>query len=147
MLDLAVAPNSEWEFTRTGYCRDVVLAVLDRCRNPRPSVRCAAHAAEHSIELELFWLDAPHSRIVGITIGSATLEQSLTIGRQLADVIRTLPEQPLLVISSDMNHFATDAENRRLDELALTAMETLSPAKLYETVRSQNISMCGVLRP
>jgi AmmeMemoRadiSam system protein B len=88
---------------------------------------------------------APQARIVGITIGSASLEQCLAIGRQLADVIRKLPVQPLLVISSDMNHFATDTENRRLDELALKAMETLSPVTLFETVRTQNISMCGVL--
>jgi AmmeMemoRadiSam system radical SAM enzyme/AmmeMemoRadiSam system protein B/uncharacterized protein (TIGR00296 family) len=146
-VDLAVAPNSEWELPGQVIASDVALAKAIVAGIPGLQFDAAAHAAEHSIEVELPFLArlAPHSRIVGITIGSATLEQSLTIGRQLADVIRTLPVQPLLVISSDMNHFATDAENRRLDELALTAMETLSPAKLYETVRSQNISMCGVL--
>jgi AmmeMemoRadiSam system protein B len=50
-----------------------------------------------------------------------------------------------LVISSDMNHYASDAENRRLDEMALRAMETLNPAQLYETVTEKHISMCGVL--
>jgi AmmeMemoRadiSam system protein B len=50
-----------------------------------------------------------------------------------------------LLISSDMNHFATDAESRRLDEIALGAMERLDPAHLLATVSEHNISMCGVL--
>ena len=44
-----------------------------------------------------------------------------------------------------MNHFATDRENRRLDEIALRAMERLDPAHLLATVTEHNISMCGVL--
>ena len=146
-VDLAVAPNAEWELPGQVIASNVGLAKAIVAGIPGLQFDAAAHATEHSIEVELPFLArlAPQSRIVGITIGSASLDQCLTIGRQLADVIRKLPGPPLLVISSDMNHFATDTENRRLDELALKAMETLSPAKLYETVRSQNISMCGVL--
>ena len=44
-----------------------------------------------------------------------------------------------------MNHFATDAENRRLDALALAALERLDPAEVYNTVTEHNISMCGML--
>jgi AmmeMemoRadiSam system protein B len=146
-VDLAVAPNAEWELPGQIVASDIALAKAIIAGIPGLQFDAAAHAAEHSIEMELPFLArlAPQARIVGITIGSASLEQCLAIGRQLADVIRKLPVQPLLVISSDMNHFATDTENRRLDELALKAMETLSPVTLFETVRTQNISMCGVL--
>ena len=146
-VDLAVAPNVEWELPGQIVASDIALAKAIIAGIPGLQFDAAAHAAEHSIEVELPFLArlAPQARIVGITIGSASVEQCLTIGRQLADIIRKLPVQPLLVISSDMNHFATDSENRRLDELALKAMETLSPVTLFETVRSQNISMCGVL--
>jgi AmmeMemoRadiSam system protein B len=51
----------------------------------------------------------------------------------------------LLLISSDMNHFASDAETRRLDALALSALERGDPDVLHETVTRHNISMCGVL--
>ena len=44
-----------------------------------------------------------------------------------------------------MNHFATDRETRRLDEIALQALEQLDPARLLATVIEHNISMCGVL--
>ena len=53
-----------------------------------------------------------------------------------------MPERPLLVISSDMNHFADESRTRRLDRLALDAMATLDPARLYETVR-QHQSACA----
>ena len=45
-----------------------------------------------------------------------------------------------------MNHFASDEENRRLDAIALEALETLDPDRLYQVVTSNEISMCG-LRP
>ena len=54
-------------------------------------------------------------------------------------------ERPLLVISSDMNHFADDRETRRRDRLALEALTSLDPQRLYRTVRDHRISMCGVL--
>ena len=63
----------------------------------------------------------------------------------LAKVMSEMDEQPLLVISSDMNHYASDAETRRLDEMALAAMETRDPEQLYNTVTSKHISMCGLL--
>ena len=49
------------------------------------------------------------------------------------------------MISSDMNHYASDAETRRLDEMALAAMETLDAEQLYETSPARHISMCGML--
>ncbi len=52
---------------------------------------------------------------------------------------------PLLVISSDMNHYAPDAENRRRDRIALDAMATCDPEHLLKTCREKDITMCGVI--
>jgi AmmeMemoRadiSam system protein B len=49
------------------------------------------------------------------------------------------------VISTDLNHYATDGENRRLDAIALDAVERLDPAGVYHTVTEHRISMCGLL--
>jgi AmmeMemoRadiSam system protein B len=43
-----------------------------------------------------------------------------------------------------MNHYANDADTRRLDQAALRAMQTLDPAQLFATVTQQRISMCGL---
>ena len=60
-------------------------------------------------------------------------------------MIDSLPQPPLLIISSDMNHYATDAENRELDALALAELERLDPAALFHTCHKHHISMCGML--
>ena len=98
------------------------------------------------MELPLLWRLAPESQVVGIAIGEARLEQCKQLGVQLAEIMRELETQPLLVISSDMNHFATDEVNRQLDALALEALEKLDPDHLFEVVTGNEISMCG-LRP
>src|SRR5947208_780458 len=88
---------------------------------------------------------SPWPMVVGITIGHGDLESCRRFARGLAEVIRNRPDKPLLLISSDMNHFATDAENRRLDALALAALERADPEEVYNTVHANHISMCGVL--
>ena len=64
---------------------------------------------------------------------------------QLAGLLGKMSKLPLLVISTDMNHFADDDTTRRLDRLVLDAVESLDPARLYQTVTDNRISMCGML--
>jgi AmmeMemoRadiSam system protein B len=82
---------------------------------------------------------------VGIALGGGDWERCRQFAEGLAGVIRGLPGRPLLLISSDMNHFASDREGRRLDEIALAAMERRDPARLLATVTDHHISMCGVI--
>lgn len=146
-VEWAVAPHSAWVIPGASLKGDLPLAQTLAERIDGLQLDAAAHAQEHCIEVELPLIArlAPDATIVGIVIGGGNLQRCQHFGRQLANVIAELPQPPLLVISSDMNHFATDEENRRLDELALTAMESLDPAKLFETVTSNAISMCGML--
>jgi AmmeMemoRadiSam system protein B len=107
----------------------------------------AAHEREHAIEVELPFLAklAPTSKVVGIALGGDDdWASACRFAEGLERVIRALPEPPLLLISSDMNHFATDAETRPLDDIALSALERLDPEAALETIRSHGISMCGV---
>jgi AmmeMemoRadiSam system protein B len=107
----------------------------------------AAHAREHAIEVELPFIKrlAPDAKVVGVALGGGNLERVKSFAQGLAKVIKSMDEPPLLVISSDMNHYAPDEENRRLDDLALTALESLDAEELLTTCGKHNISMCGVL--
>src|SRR6266516_3485245 len=107
----------------------------------------AAHAQEHCIEVELPFIArlAPETKVVGIAIGGGDLSRCRQFADGLAKVISGMEERPLLVISSDMNHYASDAETRRLDEMALAAMESGDAEQLYEIVTSKHISMVGML--
>jgi AmmeMemoRadiSam system radical SAM enzyme/AmmeMemoRadiSam system protein B/AmmeMemoRadiSam system protein A len=146
-VEWAVAPQAEWSIPGGKLAADRELATQLCQQISGLELDAAAHAQEHAIEVELPFLArlAPQAKVTGIVLGHANLSQCLRIAAGLANVVKGLPEPPLLVISSDMNHFASDAENRRLDEIALQALETLDPATLFHTVRDQEISMCGLI--
>ncbi|MCS7044998.1 MAG: AmmeMemoRadiSam system protein B [Gemmataceae bacterium] len=145
-VDWAVAPHETWSIPGAQLGSDLELARRLSAVIAGLELDAAAHAQEHGIEVELPFLArlAPHARVVGITIGAARLDDCRRFADGLAQVIAELPEPPLLVISSDMNHFASDAATRRLDELALQCLDRLDPEALHATCRSQHITMCGL---
>jgi AmmeMemoRadiSam system radical SAM enzyme/AmmeMemoRadiSam system protein B/AmmeMemoRadiSam system protein A len=146
-VDWAVAPQQTWSIPGVEIASDFILARRLCQAIPGLELDAAAHQREHAIEVELPFLArlAPQAKVVGIAIGQGDLESCRRFARGLADVLRSREERPLLVISSDMNHFATDAETRRLDEMALAALDKADPQALYDAVNEHNISMCGVL--
>ena len=143
----AVAPHDAWQLPGGDMAADPELARQLAETIPGLELDAEAHSQEHAIEVELPLIRhlAPQAKIIGIAIGNGDLDACREFAENLAGVLDQLETPPLLLISSDMNHFATDTENRRLDEMALRAMETLDPALLLKTVRENNISMCGVL--
>ncbi|MHC4878499.1 MAG: AmmeMemoRadiSam system protein B, partial [Planctomycetota bacterium] len=145
--DWAVAPHHTWTLPGPDVSSDYELAMqlAEKIDGLEPDA--AAHQGEHGIEVELPIIArlAPETKVVGIAIGGATIEKCQRFAEQLAGVIRELDEPPLLLISSDMNHYAGDAENRRLDAIALAELDRLDEDSLLKTCRSQHISMCGVL--
>ena len=145
--DWAVAPHQTWAFPGGNVPSDPDLARKVAEGVTGLELDAGAHALEHSIEVQLPLLArlAPESKVVGIAIQGGDLSALEKFADELADVLRGLPSRPLLVISSDMNHFADEQETRRVDRTALDAMETLDPAKLFKTVIDNRISMCGVL--
>ncbi len=146
-MEWAVAPHQTWTFPGGSVESDFVLARQLCEAIPGLEMDAAAHQREHAIEVELPLLArlAPQTRVVGLAIGSGDLASCLRAAEGLASVLKERADRPLLLISSDMNHFATDAENRRLDALALAALERLDPVEVYETVTQNQISMCGLL--
>ena len=146
-VEWAVAPHQKWQLPGGELESDPELAKLLADGIDGLELDAAAHANEHCIEVELPLIQylSPNTKVVGLAIGGGSLDRCQKFGEQLANVISQLDECPLLLISSDMNHFAADAENRRLDEMALAALETLDPAQLYDVVTKNNISMCGML--
>jgi AmmeMemoRadiSam system radical SAM enzyme/AmmeMemoRadiSam system protein B/AmmeMemoRadiSam system protein A len=146
-VEWAVAPHQTWALPGGGIESDFILARKLCQAIPGLEMDAAAHQREHAVEVELPLIArlAPQSKVVGIVIGHGDLPSCRRFAEGLAEVLRSREEMPLLLISSDMNHFATDAENRRLDALALAALERRDPEALHRTVTEHSISMCGVL--
>ncbi|MHB0955351.1 MAG: AmmeMemoRadiSam system radical SAM enzyme [Pirellulaceae bacterium] len=143
----AVAPHDTWSLPGQGMAADPDWARRLAEAVPGLNLDAAAHKEEHAIEVLLPLLRhvAPHSCVIGITIGDGDLEQCQRFAQHLANVLRKEEPRPLLVISSDLNHYAAEVENRRLDRLAIDALASRDPAHLFRTVREHDISMCGML--
>jgi AmmeMemoRadiSam system protein B len=145
-VEWSVAPNEEWALPTGNVASDPALAKELAAAIDGLELDGAAHHLEHAIEVELPLIQrlAPQAKVVGIAIGGGTYARLEKFAEGLAGVLANRQDDTLLVISSDMNHFATDDENRRLDEQALAALETLDPHGAFDTIMEKRISMCGV---
>jgi AmmeMemoRadiSam system protein B len=65
------------------------------------------------------------------------------VGQAVAEVLRETEKQPLIIASSDMNHYEDDAATRVKDRKAIEKILALDGPGLYETVINESISMCG----
>jgi AmmeMemoRadiSam system protein B len=86
---------------------------------------------------------APEARVVGIAIQGGDLPSLEKFADQMAGVLADLPDRPLLIISSDMSHENDLSITQRQDRVALKALESLDPTKVYHVIANR-ISMCGV---
>jgi AmmeMemoRadiSam system radical SAM enzyme/AmmeMemoRadiSam system protein B/AmmeMemoRadiSam system protein A len=145
--DWAVAPHRTWSLPGGNLESDPELAEQLAKAVVGLELDAAAHAREHAIEVQLPIIArlAPETRVVGITIYGGDLIALQRFADQMAGVLSGLADRPLLIVSSDMNHYADDERTRRVDRLALDAIEALDPGGLLKTVTDRQISMCGVL--
>src|SRR6202034_3186844 len=104
-----------------------------------------AHSSEHSLEVQLPFLQrlTPSFSFVPIVVGPAQWDLLDGLGHALAAVIATESQPILLIASSDMNHYESDAVTRVKDRKAIDQVLALEPRKLFDTVRDEKISMCG----
>ena len=109
-----------------------------------------AHLHEHSGEVQLPFLRArrPEVRVVPICLSNLSLKACHSLGEGLARAVQQAAGDArdiLLVASTDMSHFVSAEEARRLDMMALERVEKLDPDGLYEVVTENDISMCGFI--
>ena len=107
----------------------------------------AAHAREHSLEVQLPFLQVlrPGVEIVPVCLGARDLDLCREIGQALAAIRSEEAEPPLLLASSDMNHYEPRSVGSRKDARALERIEAVDPEGLFATVLAEDISMCGFL--
>jgi MEMO1 family protein len=104
-----------------------------------------AHESEHSLEVQLPFLQrlAPSFAFVPIVIGSVQYLELEALGNAIADVIGSEGGPIFVIASSDMNHYESDAITRVKDRKATDRILALEPRELFDTVRNEEISMCG----
>lgn len=143
---LAIMSDGAWETPLGQVPIDVGLAASLKTRFPALEEDATAHRAEHAAEVELPFLQLlqPDLRFVPIALGTRQFEILAALGEAVADVIATEKSPVLIVASSDMNHYESDAVTRVKDGRAIEPILTLDPHTLHEVVVHQEISMCGL---
>jgi AmmeMemoRadiSam system protein B len=102
-----------------------------------------AHYFEHSIEVQIPFLQhiSKDFKFVPICMGFQDYEAALSVGNTIKDALKG--RDAIVIASTDLSHYVTPATAKMKDGKALKAIEGMDPKGLYDTVREENISMCG----
>jgi len=142
---LAVMANTTWQTPLGDVPADADLGARLLRRFPELQEDSAAHRGEHAIEVQVPFLQSqqPELRIVPIVVGTRDFEVLRGLGEALADVISEGKDNVLIVASSDMNHYESDAITRVKDRKAIERVLALDARGLWDVVMNEDISMCG----
>ena len=104
----------------------------------------AAHAREHSIEVQLPFLEyvLPKPRFVALEIGFDTFAHLERVAKVVRNALAG--RDVLLLASTDFSHYVPAETARTLDGHAIDAILARDARRLYDTVTVEEISMCGI---
>lgn len=142
---LAIMKEGYWRTPLGEIAIDSSLAEALIREFPALSEDSAAHRSEHSIEVEIPFLQTcrPDAKFVPIAIGTGQLILLEQLGQAIAEVLKKSKDPALIVASSDMNHYEDDTTTRLKDRKAIDKILALDAPGLYQTVMNESISMCG----
>jgi AmmeMemoRadiSam system protein B len=142
---LAVMASTTWQTPLGEVAADAELGARLLHRFPALVEDSAAHRGEHAVEVQLPFLQArqPELNIVPIAIGTSNFDVLRGLGEALAEAIAGREKKVLIVASSDMNHYESDAITRVKDRKAIERVLALDARGLWQVVMNEDISMCG----
>jgi AmmeMemoRadiSam system protein B len=110
----------------------------------------AAHKYEHALEVQLPFLqhlitvEGSEHRFVPIVVGTGDFGALSGLGQAIAETIARIDPSTIVIASSDMNHYESETITRIKDSKAIDQVLKRDPKGLWQTVRQEKISMCGV---
>ena len=108
-------------------------------------VTAVAHDQEHSLEIELPFLQAAlegNFALIPIMMRDQSRHVAKALGEALGEVLN--PDSCLLVASSDLSHFYAESEANQLDNEVLRALEEFSPDGLFDLKDRGKGQACGL---
>jgi AmmeMemoRadiSam system protein B len=143
---MAILSQGSWRTPLGDAAVDAELGaeLMQAC--PRLREDAVAHEREHSLEVQIPFLQrlAPADfRFVPVVLGADRYALLEELGHAVAKVVAAQSERVLVIASTDMNHYESDAVTRAKDGMAIARILALDPRGLYDTVRGEGITMCG----
>ncbi|MCK4884603.1 AmmeMemoRadiSam system protein B [Candidatus Bathyarchaeota archaeon] len=103
-----------------------------------------AHAHEHSIELQLPFLQYLYGsdfKFVPVCFMMQDLESSREVGKATAKALKD--KNALVIASSDLTHYEPQARAEKKDKMAIDAALKMDEEQYYHSVEAYGISTCG----
>ncbi|MCD6326890.1 AmmeMemoRadiSam system protein B [bacterium] len=143
----AVYPDGAWSMPMGEALIDSELASTIVAKSSTATSDELPHQAEHSIEVQLPFIQrmGGDMSIVPICVGHMDFLIAEALGRDIAAAIAESEKDVLLVASTDMSHYIPHQDAVRTDRLAIHMMLELDARGLYDVVRHNKISMCGMI--
>jgi AmmeMemoRadiSam system protein B len=147
---VAIWPRGAWEtpFGRVPVHEELA-GVLTR-QSKDIHEHDAAHAREHSLEMQLPFVARllPGVPIVPLVMGYQTRDTAEGLGDAIADALLSedapvTPEQVLLVASSDLSHYQDARVASEMDAVVLRHVEAFDPAALMAALEREPGHACG----
>jgi MEMO1 family protein len=142
---MAILSQGSWRtpFGDAAINAELAAELMQAC--PRLREDSVAHEHEHSLEVQIPFLQrlAPDFRFVPVVLGADRYPLLEELGHAVAKVVAAQSERVLVIASTDMNHYESDALTRAKDGRAIERILALDPRGLYDTVRGERITMCG----
>jgi len=142
----AINREGAWRTPLGEIAIDTALADALMAKTQLLSVDTRAHAREHSLEVQLPFLQRllGNFTFVPICLGAHRYEYAEEIGRAMADVLQSERDVAILA-SSDLNHYEDQRETLRKDQLAIDQVLARDPRELWRVVDEYDVSMCGFI--
>lgn len=106
-----------------------------------------AHAQEHSLEIELPFLQVVlrDFKLVPIVMGDQSWDNCMKLANAIVKAVKTAPgsKSILLVASSDLSHFHPYKSAVELDKTLLDDVGEFNPQKLNESLQKGKCEACG----
>jgi hypothetical protein len=140
----ALWPGGAWRLPSGDVPIDAELTAA-LAASPLVEVDPEAHLLEHSLEVQVPFLARarPDVAIAALCLGPLSYEQCEELGEHVARA--AAGAGALVVASSDMSHYVPAETAREKDHRAIARILALDPHGLYDVVRRERITMCGIV--
>ncbi|MDY7001433.1 MAG: AmmeMemoRadiSam system protein B [Thermodesulfobacteriota bacterium] len=137
-------------YDQGGYQTPLGLAPLDKefiteLTSISPTIRYVpkAHAREHSVEIELPFLQVamPGFKLVPLVMGEQSMPTCQNLAKALARAAKD--KSVLIVASSDLSHFHSSSQARKLDAVVQKCVRDFDPESLFQNLARRKCEACG----
>lgn len=145
---ISIEDSGAWKTPLGEAVIDEILAAGILAKSQNVKVSYDAHRLEHSVEVQLpFLQEIAGNNLSFVPMAMKGIRDTSVyreVGLAMADTMKSIGEEVLIVASTDFTHYEPLSVAETLDKLAIDAIIDLDPELLLQTVYENGISMCGV---